>query len=230
MASTVLCNSINLNSTLVFSRTHFPLVVSKGFPVEFPPYVHFNHHFKTRTSKHQRKLVQVKAQVAEAPTVSPPTVSDVEPRKKLRLLVAGGGIGGLVFALAAKKKGFEVVVFEKDLSAIRGEGQYRGPIQIQSNALAALEAIDMDVAEEVMNTGCITGDRINGLVDGISGTWYVKFDTFTPAAERGLPVTRVISRMALQQILARAVGEDVIINGSNVTKFEDNGDKVLNIV
>lgn len=59
---------------------------------------------------------------------------------------------------------------------------------------------------------------------------YVKFDTFTPAAERGLPVTRVISRMALQQILARAVGEDVIINGSNVTKFEDNGDKVINIV
>ncbi|KAL4644814.1 hypothetical protein ACB092_02G190800 [Castanea dentata] len=32
--------------------------------------------------------------------------------------------------------------------------------------------------------------------------------------------------MALQQILARAVGEDVIINGSNVTNFEDNGDKV----
>lgn len=158
--------------------------------------------------------------------MSPPTLSDVEPRKKLRLLVAGGGIGGLVFALAAKKKGFEVVVFEKDLSAIRGEGQYRGPIQIQSNALAALEAIDLDVAEEVMNTGCITGDRINGLVDGISGNWYVKFDTFTPAAERGLPVTRVISRMALQQILAHAVGEDVIINGSNVTKFEDNGDKV----
>ncbi|XP_030974401.1 zeaxanthin epoxidase, chloroplastic [Quercus lobata] len=226
MASTVLCNSINSNSTLVFSRTHFPVLVSKDFPVEFPPYVHFNHHFKTRTSRHQRKLVQVKAQVAEAPTVSPPTLSDVEPRKKLRLLVAGGGIGGLVFALAAKKKGFEVVVFEKDLSAIRGEGQYRGPIQIQSNALAALEAIDLDVAEEVMNTGCITGDRINGLVDGISGNWYVKFDTFTPAAERGLPVTRVISRMALQQILARAVGEDIIINGSNVTKFEDNGDKV----
>ncbi|XP_075654104.1 zeaxanthin epoxidase, chloroplastic isoform X1 [Castanea sativa] len=226
MASAVLCNSINSSSTLVFSRTHLPVLVSKDFPVEFPPYVHFNPHFKTRTSRHQRKLVQVKAQVAEAPTVSPPTLSDVEPRKKIRLLVAGGGIGGLVFALAAKKKGFEVVVFEKDLSAIRGEGQYRGPIQIQSNALAALEAIDLDVAEEVMNTGCITGDRINGLVDGISGTWYVKFDTFTPAAERGLPVTRVISRMALQQILARAVGEDVIINGSNVTNFEDNGDKV----
>uniref|UniRef100_J3LYC4 Uncharacterized protein n=1 Tax=Oryza brachyantha TaxID=4533 RepID=J3LYC4_ORYBR len=59
------------------------------------------------------------------------------------------------------------------MSAVRGEGQYRGPIQIQSNALAALEAMDMSVAEEVMREGCVTGDRINGLVDGISGSWYV---------------------------------------------------------
>lgn len=56
---------------------------------------------------------------------------------------------------------------------------------------------------------------------------YVKFDTFTPAAENGLPVTRVISRMALQQILARAVGEDIIMNESNVVNFEDRGDKVI---
>jgi zeaxanthin epoxidase len=56
---------------------------------------------------------------------------------------------------------------------------------------------------------------------------YVKFDTFTPAAERGLPVTRVISRMLLQQILAGAVGDDVIINGSNVVDFQDLGNKVI---
>lgn len=56
---------------------------------------------------------------------------------------------------------------------------------------------------------------------------YIKFDTFTPAAERGLPVTRVISRMALQEILARAVGEDVIMNASNVVNFVDDGNKVM---
>lgn len=117
-------------------------------------------------------MTQVKAVVTEAPAVAEPRRAQSEQRK-LRILVAGGGIGGLVFALAAKRKGFEVVVFEKDISAIRGEGQYRGPIQIQSNALAALEAIDLEVADEVMRAGCITGDRINGLVDGISGTWYV---------------------------------------------------------
>ncbi|BBN00626.1 zeaxanthin epoxidase [Marchantia polymorpha subsp. ruderalis] len=148
------------------------------------------------------------------------------PTRPLRLIIAGGGIGGLVLALAAKKKGIDVKVFERDLSAIKGEGQYRGPIQLQSNALAALEAVDVDVAEEIMANGCVTGDRINGLVDGLTGAWYCKFDTFTPAVERGLPVTRVISRMTLQQILARAVGEEIIENSCNVVDFEDGDDKV----
>lgn len=62
-------------------------------------------------------------------------------------------------------------MFERDLTAIRGEGQYRGPIQVQSNALAALEAVDQAVAEELMAEGCVTGDRVNGLCDGVTGDW-----------------------------------------------------------
>ncbi|KAB2004611.1 hypothetical protein ES319_D11G211300v1 [Gossypium barbadense] len=220
-------------SAILFSGTQFPVSVSKDIPIESSPCIHFNYHFRSKANNQKKGLLQVKATVgAGTQSVSKSSETkdldgnQLEKKTKLKILIAGGGIGGLVFALAAKKKGFDVVVFEKDLSAIRGEGQYRGPIQIQSNALAALEAIDMEVAEEVMEAGCVTGDRINGLVDGVSGTWYVKFDTFTPAAERGLPVTRVISRMTLQQILARAVGEDVIFNESNVVDFEDDGDKV----
>ncbi|CAI0553626.1 unnamed protein product [Linum tenue] len=222
MASlTLSCSSITPSSMAGSSRTHFPVL-----PLEFSC---CEHHFQSRKRSGRRRhksgsqpVVKAVA-AAEAPPASQPSE---QKEKKLRVLVAGGGIGGLLFALAAKKKGFEVIVFERDLSAIRGEGQYRGPIQIQSNALAALEAIDLDVADEVMRAGCVTGDRINGLVDGISGTWYVKFDTFTPAVERGLPVTRVISRMTLQRILASAVGEEIIQNGSNVVDFEDDGDKV----
>nr|XP_011468712.1 PREDICTED: zeaxanthin epoxidase, chloroplastic-like [Fragaria vesca subsp. vesca] len=224
MASALSYNSMNLSAT-VFSRTNLPIPITRDFPVEISPYVPCNYNLTSRARTGQkRSSTEVSATVAtrENNTVS----SKSSDQKKLRVLVAGGGIGGLVFALAAKKKGFEVMVFERDLSAVRGEGQYRGPIQIQSNALAALEAIDMDVAEEVMRVGCITGDRINGLVDGVSGTWYVKFDTFTPAAERGLPVTRVISRMLLQQILAGAVGDEIIFNGSNVVDFQDLGNKV----
>lgn len=169
--------------------------------------------FETRTSNGS-------VSTSEAAELVPPKT------RPLKVLIAGGGIGGLVLALAAKNRGLDVVVFERDLSAIRGEGQYRGPIQIQSNALAALEAVDRGAAEEILSNGCVTGDRINGLVDGISGEWYCKFDTFTPAAERGLPVTRVISRMKLQEILSGALGQEYIQNGANVVDFVDNGNEV----
>ena len=96
-------------------------------------------------------------------------------KKSLRILIAGGGIAGLVLALAAKNRGFEVKVFEKDLSAVRGEGRHRGPIQLLSNALAVLEAIDENVAKQIMEAGCVTGNRINGIADGLSGEWYIHF-------------------------------------------------------
>uniref|UniRef100_A0A1J3J267 Zeaxanthin epoxidase, chloroplastic n=1 Tax=Noccaea caerulescens TaxID=107243 RepID=A0A1J3J267_NOCCA len=225
MGSTPFCYSTNPSpSKLDFTRTHAFSPLAKQFYLDLSSLAGKSGGGLSGV-RSPRTLVGVKAAAATA-LVEEEKREVVAEKKKSRVLVAGGGIGGLVFALAAKKKGFDVLVFEKDLSAIRGEGQYRGPIQIQSNALAALEAIDTDVAEEVMEAGCITGDRINGLVDGVSGTWYVKFDTFTPAASRGLPVTRVISRMTLQQILARAVGEEIIRNESNVVDFEDSGDKV----
>ena len=88
-------------------------------------------------------------------------------------MVAGGGTGGLVLALTAKDWGFEVKVFEKaDSSTLRGEGPYRGPIQLSSSALAVLEAIDENAAKQIMEEACcVIGNRFNGFVDGVSGSW-----------------------------------------------------------
>lgn len=153
---------------------------------------------------------------------------DSDISDKSRVVIAGGGIGGLVLAVGLLKQGLSVKVLERDLTAIRGEGKYRGPIQVQSNALAALQALDEQVAEEVLLRGCITGDRVNGLCDGVSGEWYCKFDTFHPAVDKGLPVTRVISRQILQEILAKRVvelgGEDVIENGVVVVDYRQEVD------
>lgn len=156
--------------------------------------------------------------------ISDHPIPNKEQQKGPKILIAGAGIGGLVLAVGLLKRGFDVKVFEKNITAIRGEGKYRGPIQVQSNALAALEAIDKEMADKILAQGCITGDRINGLVDGETGKWYVKFDTFHPAVDRGLPVTRVISRVILQQLLAETAmeiaGEDVILNDQNVIDYE----------
>lgn len=54
---------------------------------------------------------------------------------------------------------------------------------------------------------------------------YVKFDTFHPAVEKGLPVTRVISRFVLQKLLAEAcdriAGKNIIMNDSVVCDFSE---------
>lgn len=162
-------------------------------------------------------------------------VDSSEPKqaRKLRVLIAGAGIGGLVLAVALLRKGIDVQIFERDMTAIRGEGKYRGPIQIQSNALAALEAVDPECAEEILKEGCITGDRINGLCDGETGDWYVKFDTFHPAVTKGLPVTRVVSRVTLQEILAKTVekygGPNTILGSSHVISQRELEDPVTGL-
>ena len=52
-------------------------------------------------------------------------------RPPLKVIIAGGGIGGLVLAVGLLKRGFDVTVLERDMTAIRGEGKYRGPIQVR---------------------------------------------------------------------------------------------------
>ena len=57
-------------------------------------------------------------------------MTDKATRKTPKIMIAGAGIGGLVLAVGLLKKGLDVQIFERDLTAIRGEGKYRGPIQV----------------------------------------------------------------------------------------------------
>lgn len=138
----------------------------------------------------------------------------------IKVIVAGGGIGGLMCARALQTKGIQVEVYEKT----REYRPFGGPIQLAGNALSAVEAIDPELAQKIMDDGVITGDRVNGLLDGKSGAWYCRFDTRKPAFKNGIPLTQVIGRYRLQELLAEAVGENVVNNGSKVVAFEDNGE------
>lgn len=60
-------------------------------------------------------------------------IHDKLNHKGPKVLIAGAGIGGLVLAVGLLKRGFDVQVFEQNLTAIRGEGKYRGPIQACSS-------------------------------------------------------------------------------------------------
>lgn len=140
--------------------------------------------------------------------------------RPLKVLVAGGGIGGLVLGNALRKKGIDFTIFEKTQ-------EYRpfgGPIQVQSNALAAVEAIDKNMCDEIMEAGTTTGNRVNGLKDGKTGKWYCQFDTGAPAQKQGLPLTRVVDRPDLQEILLRYLKADpsfVSVTPENSPNFQE---------
>ena len=63
-------------------------------------------------------------------TITDHPIPNKEQQKGPKILIAGAGIGGLVLAVGLLKRGFDVKVFEKNITAIRGEGKYRGPIQV----------------------------------------------------------------------------------------------------
>jgi len=148
------------------------------------------------------------------------------------VLVAGGGLAGLVTAAACHAKGMKVAIFEQASSY----APYGGPIQIQSNALRAIQRINPTCFEELVKAGTVTADRVSGLKIGYRkgnklaglydrGDWLVRFDTVGPALEAGLPATVVVDRPVIQQILVKhGFPEGTVRIASRIEKFEDLGD------
>nr|UFQ21774.1 zeaxanthin epoxidase 2 [Brassica rapa subsp. pekinensis] len=88
MSSTPICYSINPSpSKLDFTRTHLLTPLAKHLPS-----------FTGKLSSRRRSLVGVKAA-----TLSSEEKKTATEKKKPRVLVAGGGIGGLVFERCQSK-------------------------------------------------------------------------------------------------------------------------------
>jgi FAD binding domain len=85
------------------------------------------------------------------------------PGRPLKVIIAGGGVGGLTAALFMLKKGFDVTVCEKTSAFAR----FGGPIQFASNALSVLKEIDDRLFDRVMEKFTFTGIRTCGIKDGL---------------------------------------------------------------
>ena len=85
------------------------------------------------------------------------------PGRPLKVIIAGGGVGGLTTALCMLKKGFQVRVYEKTAAFAR----FGGPIQFASNALSVLKEIDDTLFTRVMDKFTFTGTRTCGIKDGL---------------------------------------------------------------
>lgn len=145
--------------------------------------------------------------------------SEITEENPLRVIIAGAGVGGLALANSlAKIPTMEVTVLERTDEFKR----FGGPIQLASNALEIVKAMDKDVFDSVMEKFTYTGDKENGIKDGIRDEWYAKFDLSSPAEARNMPYTGVIERPDLQQIFLDATPKGVVQNGDGVASFETN--------
>ena len=140
---------------------------------------------------------------------------DCMQERPLRVMIAGGGIGGLCAALVLKNQGYDVSVFEKAVAY----KPFGGPIQIATNALESIRRIDADAYEQIMASSTKIGDRVNGLKDGISNEWFATFDLLSPAKSRNQEASVVIDRPTLQDILLSKVGDCVRV-GIEVVGYE----------
>lgn len=147
--------------------------------------------------------------------------SKISDKNPLRVIIAGAGVGGLALANSlAKHAHIDCTVLERTDEFKR----FGGPIQLASNAMEVLKTMDRDVFERIESKFTVTGDKENGIKDGIRTEWYAKFDLKNPAIDRSMPFTGVIERPDLQQIYLDALPEGMVQNGDGVASYQTNPD------
>jgi len=160
--------------------------------------------------------------VATVPPPSVPTgtddsfVAEISPENPLKVLISGAGVGGLALAkVLSKNPNIQVTVLERTDEFKR----FGGPIQLASNALQVLKDMDKEVFDQIMEKFTFTGDKENGIKDGIRTEWYAKFDLKSPADARNMPYTGVIERPDLQEIYLNNLPKGVVQNGDGVKSY-----------
>ncbi|WP_405490549.1 FAD-dependent oxidoreductase [Nocardia sp. NBC_00511] len=92
-----------------------------------------------------------------------------------KVLISGGGLGGLALAQALRRGGIEVAVHEQDPSPRTRNQGYR--IHIDGNGNAALRAcLPTEVLDTILRTSGINGDLVAGYTSDLRQTMAQTFD------------------------------------------------------
>jgi 2-polyprenyl-6-methoxyphenol hydroxylase-like FAD-dependent oxidoreductase len=130
-----------------------------------------------------------------------------------RILVVGGGIGGLTFAAAAAARGLTVQVVEQS----HGIGAGAAGIGMHPNAMRCLDRIGV-------------GDAVRALATELEAYYALRPDGSLAPAQPfteawGTP-TLAVHRADLADVLASAAGEDAVRFGLGVRSVEATNDEV----
>lgn len=133
-----------------------------------------------------------------------------------RVIIVGGGIGGLCTALALRNAGIEATVYER----ARELGEIGAGISLWANAVTALRAIDL--ADAVLAV-CVPGT--SGEIRRWDGTFLAEISS--RELERKYGAAHIaVHRADLQAVFLDALGRDAVQLGARCTSFEQADDAV----
>ncbi|MDX6264231.1 MAG: hypothetical protein QOH84_5919 [Kribbellaceae bacterium] len=138
----------------------------------------------------------------------------------MKVLVIGGGTGGLALAHGLKRAGIEVRVFERDILRTDGLHGYRVGIDPDgSRALSAL--LPKDLYDTFVATKARDPKYFNMVTEDLKEVLSLEIPPSTDPVES----EKSISRMTLRQVLLTGL-DDVVEFGKEFVRFEQQSDAV----
>jgi len=129
-----------------------------------------------------------------------------------KIIIIGGGIGGLCTAIALQNNGFDVTVYEK----VKKLGEVGAGLTLWSNAIKVLR--ELGVADAVI----CAGSKVNSSqIRASNGAMLYDAHMGEMEAQYGEPVV-AIHRAALHEILINALNPNTLKLGIGFIKFEQN--------
>ena len=138
----------------------------------------------------------------------------------MKVLVIGGGTGGLALAHGLKRAGIGVTVFERD--ALRTDGLHGYRVGIDPDGSRALHALlPKDLYDTFVATKARDPKYFTMLTEDLKEVLSLDLPESTDPVES----EKSISRMTLRQVLLTGL-EDVVEFGKEFSRFEQHGDRV----
>jgi 2-polyprenyl-6-methoxyphenol hydroxylase-like FAD-dependent oxidoreductase len=138
----------------------------------------------------------------------------------VKVLVIGGGTGGLALAHGLVRAGIEVAVFERD--ALRTDGLHGYRVGIDPDGSRALHAL---LPPGLFDTFVATKARDPKYFNMLTEDFKEVLSIEMPPATDPIASEKSISRMTLRQVLLTGL-DDVVHFGKDFTRFEQHGDQV----